>query len=404
MAESLYQDVTLLRRLRDVPFSGAAGGVTAETQFYRVPFEEAFDLVRERRVLLQGGFAFISRANLVHIVVNRYRTALSQQLAATFRFLQSAASPSASDERIAPLLSSLAKQSLGPQYKTVAVAGQVTREQLPALAASPSFPLCMSSLYSHLKRDHHLKHGGRMQLGLYLKDIGLSLQEALSFWRAAFSRRTPPDRFEKEYSYNIRHNYGKEGKRTVYTAYGCMKIIQSQPAAGDHHGCPFRHDDARSVREMVVARGVSKDGVEEVMRLVKSGDYQVACTRLFALTHGGVEPLMPVHHPNQYFNESRKIAAGGGAAAAAAAKQEVSQTQPVPGRWGGGAEGAAAAGEEQKGEGAAGDGDGHMQVSVSQPVGLAAGAVEAEVEMEAANGSADNAAASAETSEVAMVD
>ena len=358
--ENLAQDIELLSKLRAIRSADSQlNPVTANTAFYRVPFEEAFDLVRERRVYLSGGWAYVPRANLVHIVVNKYRAHLSQQLAATFRFLQSGTSAASSDERITPLLSSLSKQSLGPQYKAVSVEGQVTKEQLPQLAASPSFPLCMSALYSGLKQEHHLKHGGRMQLGLFLKEIGLSLSDALTFWKQSFSRRTPADKFEKEYAYNIRHNYGKEGKRQNYTAYGCMKIIQSQPAATDHHGCPFRHSKQDDLRRMLAARGVGKEGVEEVMRLVRSSDYQIACTRLFTLTHGGVDPLMPVAHPNKYFDDSRKLATG---ERKVHSREGGNSTQPAPVKVEAGAVGGVSVSQPSSGAGGAGSGVERMLV------------------------------------------
>jgi DNA primase large subunit len=45
--------------------------------------------------------------------------------------------------------------------------------------------------------------------------IGMPVEEALIFWRKAFSSTTD-DKFNKEYKYNFRHGYGLEGKRMNY--------------------------------------------------------------------------------------------------------------------------------------------------------------------------------------------
>eukprot|EP00039_Didymoeca_costata_P020020 m.339743 g.339743 ORF g.339743 m.339743 type:complete len:526 (-) comp18947_c0_seq1:193-1770(-) len=271
--------------------------------YFQVDFEEALDLVKGRKIYIEKGFGFIPRNELLSIIVGNFRARLSAALTATSKALPQLEE----DDRLLPMLSNLSKQYLGTDYGEKRGTGHVSIADLPRLAEE-SFPLCMRHSYDHIIENHHSKHGTRQQFGLFLKGIGLSLEDALLFWRTEFSKKMGVDKFDKQYAYNIRHNYGKEGKRTDYTPYSCMKIIMSNPPnQGDSHGCPFRHFDMDSLKLRLLQYKVPPKGITEITQLVQNQHYQVACVKYFEITHGKEVPDLALQHPNQYFKESRQI-------------------------------------------------------------------------------------------------
>lgn len=140
----------------------------------------------------------------------------------------------------------------------------------------------------------------------YSQGVGLKLDDALAFWKAEFSRKVGAERFDKEYSYSIRHNYGRERKITDYTPYSCQKIISSTPGVGDHHGCPYRHFSEENLTAALSRMGVNSRAVGDVMNKVRNKHYQLACTLTFEAVHGS-SCDSGINHPHQYFSDSQII-------------------------------------------------------------------------------------------------
>eukprot|EP00026_Physarum_polycephalum_P007912 Phypoly_transcript_07983.p1 GENE.Phypoly_transcript_07983~~Phypoly_transcript_07983.p1 ORF type:complete len:500 (+),score=82.21 Phypoly_transcript_07983:190-1500(+) len=268
--------------------------------YYKVPFEKALPLVSARKVFVYKGNAFVHREHLISIVLGFFRAHLSEALVLSFK-----AYPGLS-QTIGPMstaLANLSKRYIGPDYSKVSTTN-VQPAQIDELSVK-SFPMCMRAMHRKLRTTHHLKHTARMQYGLFLKGIGLNLENALLFWKSEFSRGVGPDVFEKTYAYNIRHNYGKEGKRESYTPYACLKIIDAIPAPGEVHGCPYRQNVDALTKDLQTFGCLSDGNINQVVSLAREGHFQLACARHFELLHPGAT-LLKLNHPNQYFVESQR--------------------------------------------------------------------------------------------------
>jgi DNA primase large subunit len=282
----------------------ATPGIPADEGFFKVPFEKVTDLVESRRVLLVQGNAYVPQSYQTSMVTAEFTAHLEREMEMTARALPRLDE----DLRIIPILNHLGMGFTysnydGPEYDQEGF----TADSVDRLEKEGHFPLCMKTMHRRLRADGHAKHVARMQYGLFLKGIGLSVDESLKFWRQAFRSQTD-DQFRKNYAYNIRHSYGLEGGRRDYKPMGCMEVTKSgTPGPGESHGCPYRYFTPDNLANALRDMGISdKAHLNEVRNMCDSKHYHLACTRVYELTHPKDVTIYKesISHPNTYFSRS----------------------------------------------------------------------------------------------------
>ena len=271
------------------------------THVYKVKFEEVPELVRGRQVLLRGGDAYVLSRDLDAVASASFSKRLSDKLEVCERKFHGIVHEER--ERLGPLLLALPGADVSRAFKGE---GRVTLLELEAALAA-SAPLCMRSSHAVLKDKHHLKHNARLQFGLFLKGVGVTLEDALGFWRSEFAKggRTGEE-FEKQYGYNFRHQYGQAGSHKNYSPYGCAKVIGASPDPSGATGCPFKNCQAADLGKRLASMSLKGEAVTAVVGKAKEGHFQAACAMVFEARYGTLGAEGGVQHPNQYFQESRQ--------------------------------------------------------------------------------------------------
>ncbi|KAL2434949.1 putative DNA primase large subunit [Exophiala dermatitidis] len=292
-----------------------------EESWFKVDWTRVPELVEHRTVLVRKGKAYVPMREQTSMVLTEFSNRLEKALELTARIRPRLDE----DDRLTPILDHFSKNFATPDAgfseSDGALAGApITAANIDAL--SQHFPLCMKHLHQTLRKNNHLKHFGRLQYTLFLKGIGLSLEECLIFWRQSFKNITD-DQFNKEYRYNVRHSYGDVGgdanrRGRGYAPYSCQKILtEHPPGTGEAHGCPYRHFSIDNLTSLLQATGVhDRDVLRGVKEDVEKKRYHIACNRVFEWAHRaeikkvkdegiwGPAELETIVHPNTYFKRS----------------------------------------------------------------------------------------------------
>ncbi|SGZ50614.1 CIC11C00000000895 [Sungouiella intermedia] len=293
--------------------------IRSKESFIKLPFEKVPSLVSLRQVYLERGYAFIPSTLQVSLLSMVFSELLTLALLRTFQALPRLEE----DDRLLPLLNNLSRNFASIQYDSFGENGansDITADTITTSNITKHFPLCATHLQKNLILSSHLKYGGRQQLGLFLKGIGLNVDEALKFWSYQFTKSSKMnmDSFNKEYKYNVRHVYGLEGGRINYKPWDCNTILlKPKPQKGEYHGCPYRDLSVDALVNNLNEMGVvDQHDINGIVEDVNKHDYTVACTRVFELTHkqqmdrASKPENLHITHPNLYFDRSRQLEKG----------------------------------------------------------------------------------------------
>lgn len=277
------------------------------SNLFIVHFTEVLDLVARRDVYLNGGMAVIQREQLLNMLLSRFRQHLQQRLEHANKTFENI--PTGYEDRINDFLDKLPEQYLGKEFVATQYGDVPVDLSMIDTLAKEHFPLCMRRSHLHLRREHHMRHLGRLQYGLFLKGIGLTLEQSLEFWHAEFVIRAGEEGWKKKaYAYNIQYNYGQQGKRTNFNPYNCQKILNLPVNSGDVHGCPFRqlarHELAEWISDVTDA-GERKKILDKASNEKAYTEACIAYYRAARFPQAGARLLSHELHPNRYYLESR---------------------------------------------------------------------------------------------------
>jgi DNA primase large subunit len=156
-----------------------------EESWFKVEWENVPELVERRQVLLKYGLAYVHVREQSSMVANEFSRQLEAGLEQAARFLPRMDE----DTRLAPILHHLSQSFVAPD---AAYAESSSITDLASFTAasveseSQHFPLCMQNLQRELRKNSHLKHFARLQYTLFLKGVGLNMNECITFWRKSF--------------------------------------------------------------------------------------------------------------------------------------------------------------------------------------------------------------------------
>jgi len=200
------------------------------------------------------------------------------------------------DQRLMVLIKRI-KNQLGGQNRPPSLIGALKAHEVDK--ASDHFPPCFTRTHRTLRTHNRLGHHARIAYTLFLKEIGLPLEEALKFWSLHYSKVPETSHHNgqkcahswqensKKFEYSINHMYGNAGGRKNYSAHTCASIAQRSSSINEELTCPFIGEED--------IEDLAKDPTEKCLEHFRKNNVE------------SVKSMVSIVKPSHYFRLSAAV-------------------------------------------------------------------------------------------------
>lgn len=182
----------------------------------------------------------------------------------------------------------------------------------------------MSAIHLHFRQTHHMNYFMRMQYGIFLKSLGLPLDQMIEFWKDEYTKIMSEDEFNKKYLYTIKYIYGLVGCKPKFFCYSCNTIVKDEKYK-DYKincGCTFAHRNFTNVKNLLMENNLSTNGnlnftfkinllrniilieIADIEDNIHDGCYTRACAKFFNYAHR-IKEFDDMNNPCEYYERSK---------------------------------------------------------------------------------------------------
>lgn len=273
--------------------------ILGHNKLIALDFRHAPEILKNRKAVLHKGWLITKLSRFIVTIKHRFENTINQSLNSYADRLENQPNPVM--KKIAQDVNDLLQSKI--EFKRSKIELDSVHLEGSLDENMGILPPCLEDLLLRVNEVGYIGHWERLQLGIFLKKIGMDIKTQLEFWynKAVDNVNMTFDDFLSKAGYVIRHIYGLEGGKVDYEMPACNTIQAKMYCTFRHLG--IEHINNRVVKKLKEASGGKSDEYKKLLarRIIDASIKSlpnIACGLHLELMTG--EKRDKINHPMAY--------------------------------------------------------------------------------------------------------